>query len=203
MALFIFGDSIVYGMWDTRGGWANRLKLYIDNRIIKNISTPFHSTYILGAPGNKTIDLLNRIDSELQNRINGNSSSSTIIISIGINDCRTTIQNQNENDLKNTFICNLKNIIKICQNYSKNIIFLGLTPAKDKNGVNLTSVKTYNQIIKKFAKDNNLLFINIYDQFLEKQRSDNLLLDGLHPNSEGHKLIFNLVKHFLIKRLLI
>lgn len=26
MRILVFGDSIVYGAWDTEGGWAERLK---------------------------------------------------------------------------------------------------------------------------------------------------------------------------------
>jgi lysophospholipase L1-like esterase len=43
-----------------------------------------------------------------------------------------------------------------------------------------------------FCKENDLLYLELIDLF--KGQEDKFLFDGLHPNTEGHKLIYKKVK---------
>ncbi|MBU6500990.1 MAG: hypothetical protein KGJ89_02590 [Patescibacteria group bacterium] len=90
MNICIFGDSITWGASDTeKGGWVERLKTYFGNKYEAII-------YNLGIPGDTTIDLLKRVESECKSR-----KPDLIIFSIGINDLwrddRTPIKKFAEN----------------------------------------------------------------------------------------------------------
>ena len=64
--LFIFGDSISFGAWDTKGGWAQRLKNHYDKLVVESDFDFYCLTYILGVSGDTTEDLLKRFDFEVQ-----------------------------------------------------------------------------------------------------------------------------------------
>ena len=58
-------------------------------------------------------------------------------------------------------------------------------------------------MIKNTCKENNLLFIDTFTSFAGKDYQKLLTPDGIHPNSEGHKFIFEIVKNELEKNNLI
>ncbi|MDR2706301.1 MAG: GDSL-type esterase/lipase family protein [Planctomycetaceae bacterium] len=61
-----------------------------------------------------------------------------------------------------------------------------------------TALRDYNNIVRKVAESENVPLVDIfkaYDEYAEKHggKIDNLLLDGIHPNNEGQKLVFDLL----------
>lgn len=92
------------------------------------------------------------------------------------------------------------------------IIFIGLIPVDEKKtlpipwgtDVNYKNeyVSKYNEIIKSVCQENNIQFIEMFEEFM-KLDYKKLLEDGLHPNSEGHQKIFEIVKDFLIENKII
>ena len=79
--VLIFGDSITYGAWDREGGWAKRLRSFLDEKQLSD-SNIFYTTYNLGISGENTDDLLKRIDSEIKPRLD-ESEETVIIFAIG------------------------------------------------------------------------------------------------------------------------
>lgn len=51
----------------------------------------------------------------------------------------------------------------------------------------------YTQDIKTFSHENNIDIINFYNTFMQINDTINLYSDGIHPNSEGHKLMFQTI----------
>jgi len=37
MIVFIFGDSITQGLWDSEGGWADRIKAFVQNEELSQV----------------------------------------------------------------------------------------------------------------------------------------------------------------------
>ncbi len=72
---------------------------------------------------------------------------------------------------------------------------------KDKSYKN-ENIEKYNGIIKSICKDKNIYFIEIFEKWVVSNYK-NLLEDGLHPNSDGHQKIFDIVKDFIIKNKII
>ena len=87
--------------------------------------------------------------------------------------------------------------------YTEQIILVGLTGVIEKEVTPTpwnndafyysNDIEKYNLVLKKIASKNSLLFIPM-DDVLE----DSDFEDGLHPNSEGHKKMFERIKEFLL-----
>lgn len=196
--ILIFGDSITYGCWDTKGGWALRLKNHIDQKIISDGVINDHFVYPLGIPGDTTHTLLQRFKQETDSRIVPHEAS-VFIFSIGIND---SIFNNKMNSqiipfwkYKN----NLQVLIQSAKRYSKNIVFVGLNPV-DEATVDPMSwlpdcsyknafVEEYNNGLDLVCRQESVKFINIFAEW-KTMDYKKLLFDGIHPNGEGHQQLF-------------
>lgn len=186
----IFGDSITWGAGlHIREAWANLLRNYIESK-----SNHYIEVYDLGIDGNTTRDLLNRFEVEAEAR-----KPELIIFAIGVNDSMFRNGNNYEIDSEQ-FNENLRKIYEEAKKFTDNIWFVGLAKGSDSETNPLKrsstgkcyskeSIEKYNAIIKEFAKQKSLHFVDIY-----KLLSDSDFDDGLHPNIEGHKKIFELVK---------
>ncbi len=201
----IFGDSIVYGILDKEyGGWAQRLRLFIENKEGQLVSL-FH---ILGISGESSSELLGRIEFEIVHRLD-QKRETIVIISVGINDSCFIKKEGRIMTPPQKFRHNVKELIKISKKYSSRIIFIGLTPVEEikvspyplsSTGkiYNNQSINKYNNIIREECLRSNIHFIEIFNKF-ESLNYKELLADGLHPNPKGHQKIFEIVKEYLTK----
>jgi len=186
----IFGASSTWGAWDfEKGGWANRLRLFFD----KNDSNIF--AYNLGISGNNSKGILNRIKIECEARC-----PTIIIISIGDND---SVENSYVYNSPEQFEENLIKSIKIAKKFTNKIVLLG-TKKVDESKTNPVSwdkninylnknINKYDLIIEDVANKEKVKYLKMSDLINKED-----LEDGLHPNSEGHKKIFEKVKEFLL-----
>lgn len=210
--ILIFGDSITWGACDLRGGWAQRLKEFLDDRGLKQPEIYFE-TYNLGVSGDTTEDLLRRFEFELKQRRIDEGENRIIIFAIGTNDSLWIKNPNNRLLLPEKFQKNLNTLVKSAQKYSKDIVLVGLFPV-DENltqpfGISKTgksydndSIEKYEKIIEAVSKQNKAGFVPMFSNF-SKTNYKTLLEDGLHPNSEWHEKMFELVKDHLIKNKLI
>jgi acyl-CoA thioesterase I len=206
--ILIFGDSIVWGAWDKEGGWAQRLRKFIDQ---KNISEPNYdcTLYNLGVCGDTTEDLLERFENETKARIS--EEERIIIFGVGTNDSQFVYSNE---DLKipiDKFGDNVKKLVDLSKKFSSKIVFLGLCPieqskvdpipwAEEKKGYRKELVEQFNNKIKHVCNEKGVYFIELYEKLIKESK---ILEDGVHPDSLGHKKIFLIVKNFLIKNKII
>lgn len=197
----IFGDSIAWGSWDPEGGgWVTRLRRYFETNENYDVDV-----YNLGVAGDTTSNLLLRFNTECLAR---NRHPQIIVFAIGINDSRYINTSDNPQTSVEEFQSNLVELINQAKEFSKKIIFVGLTkvdevktmpsPWSQEKFHSNSNVVKYNSIIKKISEEHNLPFIDLLD-LLEI----NHLEDGLHPNSSGHKKIFLAVKDFLLSNKII
>ncbi|MCX6745338.1 MAG: GDSL-type esterase/lipase family protein [Candidatus Parcubacteria bacterium] len=202
--ILIFGDSITYGASDLAGGWVSRLRKYID---IKSENDPnyYYLVYNLGVSGQNSTDILKRFESEAQPRIK-EEGETIFIFALGTNDSQLFAGKFRTEPEQ--FKMNLEQLTELAKKYSSKIVFVDLFPIDETktSPVPWHAEKFYkneniainNNIIKEFCQQNKLLFINIYDHF-SKTEYLKLLDDGLHPNIEGHKQMYELIKEVLIK----
>ncbi len=177
----IFGDSIVYGLYDKEfGGWVNRVRIKLEQRAKNNFIMN------LGIPGQTSNDILNILELEIKNRYNTNDRFN-LIFSFGIKD--SLLLNKDVNYLKK-FEDNLSKIINISKNYTNNIYFLGLLrpDINIRNEYILTNVEKIDNCIKNICEKKGIYYINI-----NAILTTNDLDDGLHPNSKGHQKISELI----------
>lgn len=188
----VFGSSIGYGHNDDEGGgWCDRLKAYyFKNK--KNVSV-----YNLSVSGAMSKDVVERFSVEY-----GARRPEVVLIAIGLND---SIFDQNTNKYKISLENTKKNIEQLVLMTRKNnnmIIFIGLTSVNEKLvspvpwaknlSYNNEDIKKYDNVIKKVTKNSNVPYCYMYDLLQDED-----LDDGLHPNAQGHKKMFERVKNFL------
>lgn len=195
----VIGDSITYGIGDFEsGGWATMFKKYIVNKDDSKVCNNY--VHIAAFPGATSTDILNKIDSILQS-FNHKEFTNTIILSIGVND--TQEFNGNYKNSIEQYRTNIEKIAKCVMNKGFNMIILGLTRIESDEKFLWKPNKYYdNEIISEYDKD--LSLILGYDAELKEfcknsrikyipmqevlQKED--FIDGLHPNHNGHKKIF-------------
>lgn len=195
----VIGDSITYGIGDFEsGGWATMFKKYIVNKDDSKVCNNY--VHIAAFPGATSTDILNKIDSILQS-FNHKEFTNTIILSIGVND--TQEFNGNHKNSIEQYRTNIEKIAKCVMNKGFNMIILGLTRIESDEKFLWKPHKYYdNEIISEYDKD--LSLILGYDAELKEfcknsrikyipmqevlQKED--FIDGLHPNHNGHKKIF-------------
>jgi len=189
MNICIFGDSITYGAFDSeKGGWANRLRLHLDSR------DDFEDeVYNLGISGDNTEGILERFDAEIKFREPG-----FLIFAIGINDSQYVIsENQNRVPVEK-FEQNIKELISRAKKITDKILFVGLTPVDETKTTPIPwnidkmykneYVEKYNNKIKEVCESEKVDFINIFSE-MAKGNYKTMLIDGLHPDSKGHRWI--------------
>src|SRR3989344_1010829 len=207
--ILVFGASIAQGYYDTEGGWADRLKRYFIQEELKHNWEQSINVFNLALSGDTSKDVLSRISKETKQRIWSNHKL-IFIFEIGTND--SIIINGKPKVPLSEFRKNLNQLLKFCKTYSDKIIFLGLTPVDEPRVTPMTwspsesylseRIKKYNDEVKVFSNRNNLGFVDLHREFTKVDFKKNLH-DGVHPNSQGHKKIFEIVRDFLVKEKLI
>jgi len=199
-----FGDSITWGALDTeKGGWVERLKAYLlesDNDV-----------YNLGVSGDKTPHILERFEIETKARVE-EGEDVILVFAIGINDSYFI---QSKNDFMtppDNFKRNIQEIIERAQKISSKIIFIGLTPVDESKTRPIPwdtdkffkneNIEKYNEITRAACEEKKVHFVEIFNNWIKSDYQD-MLEDGLHPNSKGHQKIFETVKDYLIQNKLI
>jgi len=207
--ILIFGDSIIYGAWDTmRGGWADRLRTFCMEKELKNPEFDY-SVYNLGISGDTSEDVLKRLENEINCRVWENEEI-IIIFAIGINDSCFVKSKNIFLSTENSFKKNIQKLIKLSKKYSSKIIFVGLTPVEESktNPISWSTtgksyknkyIKNYDNIMKLVCQENDIYFIDMLKE-LSKIDYKKLLEDGGHPNSKGHQKMFEVVRDFLVER---
>jgi lysophospholipase L1-like esterase len=202
--IFCFGDSITHGAHDLeKGGWANRLRIYWHEQELKNPALDV-GVRPLGIPGETTEGLLKRFESETLARLKPNAEN-IFIFAFGANDCAFLTKEKRFAVDIGAFERNLKTVIANARKFGSKIYFLTITPVVDEitgpageNGKSRLNkyVDSYNERIKKIAASESVELIDINAKFKKQDYSKLLSEDGLHPNAEGHRVIFELVKTF-------
>lgn len=203
----VFGDSDTYGALDReQGGWVNRLRKYIDSKDDGDM------VYNLGISGDTSKEIMKRFKIECGARFReaaGYKENFAIIFSVGGNDASTrkkrTVTNRE-------FSSNINKLIELAKEYTKNIFFLDLLPVSEPKVTPVPwnseifyrnkDINALNDILASICWQENVPIIKIRTEF-EKANYHKLLADGLHPNEEGHELIFRIVKVALIKHKII
>jgi len=209
MILLIFGDSIAYGCWDEEGGWVSRLRKFVDKKVIASNFEYYAVVYNLGITlGMNTNDILARFDSETKSRVSGDKDIA-FIFAIGINDSQFINKEGAFVVPPEQFQTNIRKLMQKAQKFSDKIVFLGLTPVDDlkvdpipwspANSYKNEYIEKFNEIIKKECAKNRVDFIEIFEK-MKKINYQKLLTDGVHPNTQGHKLIFEVIRDYLIDK---
>lgn len=201
MRVLVFGASSAQGYWDSEGGWVDRLKRHYDKaQMEKGFSIELPRVMNLGISGNTAADVLKRIESETQAR--QNEKGLVIIIQVGSNNAAE--QNGKPRSTAEEYQKELEAIINKAKVFTNKIFVVGF-PAVDESKTNpiaWADLSYKNENILKFenaartcAEDQNVVFVPVFEAFRRQMGSGTQMNahDGLHPNNNGHKLIFELI----------
>ena len=192
--MLVFGASSAQGFWDSQGGWADRLKAYYDKLQMADFSAEQPRVMNLGVSGDSSQEVLKRIGPEASAR--QNEKGVAIIIAVGSNNAAETAGKTRTTTEE--YQTELKQIIDKAKQLTDKVMVVGF-PAVDETKTNPIAwadlyFKNFN--IQKFetaaqatARQADVPFIPIFESFKPGMNAH----DGLHPNDEGHKLIFELV----------
>ncbi len=196
MRILIFGDSITYGYNDIEGGWAERL------RMTPVFEETDHSVYPLGISGDTTEGVLTRFEIETTARFR--NEKSFIVLAIGTNDCQYLNSDKKNRFTTEEFRSNYSKLIMLAKEHGVGVLILGLPPVDEVASRVVSEDKSWfeprtlelNSIIKELAEKESVPFVDIMKLF-EENGGNALLDDGLHPNTKGHELMYELVKQKL------
>ncbi|MGM5488335.1 MAG: SGNH/GDSL hydrolase family protein [Nanobdellota archaeon] len=189
--ILVFGDSIAWGAFDTEsGGWVERLKTHF----LETYEEEGVGVYNLSVASNDTRGVLAFLESDIAKIDAIEKEDYILLFSIGSNDPRI----QEETFIpESEFRDNLQQIISIAQKHSQHIFFTGLMKVDEGltrpwDGIDHwknEDLQAYDAIIAQKCVENAIHFISLMECL---DASD--LSDGLHPNTRGHKKIYEQVK---------
>tara|TARA_Y100000310_G_C20361780_1_gene659320 strand:+ start:99 stop:692 length:594 start_codon:yes stop_codon:yes gene_type:complete len=186
--IFAFGDSITLGKGKLTS-WSELLKKKYGRGGQSNI------VYNLGICAENSRGLSDRIEFELKSRLKNTKESNVIIfISVGMNDLKALNDPKNYQISPKDFKKNLKEIIKIAKKFSDIIYLIDINKVDEDLSAPFMNiyftnegVERYNKLIYEVSKDSSIPAIKT--NFGKYYKS--LLFDGVHPNKEGYKMIFD------------
>ena len=204
--IFVFGDSIGDGSYDTEhGGWASLLAMSEYKKRLQACNYDAGSTIVnMSVCGETTADLLLRIETDLKTR-KAEADGDVALLAMGTNDA-AFVDDKNQVAIED-FKGNIVRLINTLRMSCKQVLVLGLSPVYESLSkpwcFNTTvywensTLQKYDEALCQIANDEQVTFIPLQDVL--DTSSDQHLPDGLHPNAEGHRLIFERVKQTLEK----
>ncbi len=199
MRVLIFGDSITQGMWDTHGGWAQRLVADFFDKQLKDLDSDVPWVYNLGVSGDTTERLLNRFEAETVARMDAEVA---FVFAIGTNDAWINADG-GFNMSPEAYAANLKKLIDRARKYGQRILFVGLASVDESHTMPVSWIDIsytnerlalFEQTLQQVCHKQKVGFVPVFETFRKAQTTQNLLSDGLHPNDEGHTLLYELIR---------
>jgi lysophospholipase L1-like esterase len=207
MDIFCFGDSITLGEYDSeRGGWVDRLKTECMERHLENNESD-DCVFNLGIGGETSRMMRQRFAGELKARLDSGGPS-LVLLAYGANDAATkdgTFLVPLEE-----FLANLRWALQEARDLGCETCLLNISPiAPDKDGVLSASgkirsnadVKAYNTAIQTLAEQEDTAMVNVHGEFQRHDLGSLFVADGIHPNAQGHELIWQAVRKQLNRKL--
>lgn len=188
----------MYGKWDIEGGWVSRLRKHIDVKY--NIGHNGNiQVYHLGFPGEVAGRMLERFEVELKMRIFPEEKN-LVIIAIGVNDSCVNNWLTGMQTPEHKFKESLGEMIQIAIKYNCHVVCIGLTPVNPSRSKKLKftneDVEKYDQYLSDICKEFGIQRLDWF-QDLKEGHFDELLVDAVHPNSDGHMILFQRMLQFL------
>jgi len=211
-SVIIFGDSIVYGKWDMdAGGWSNRLKLWAMDTFFESKGEHLIHIQAIGLPGSNSSECLKILAHNISVYTNEGNSGRYVFFALGINDMALHVDSDKRRVPIELFGGNISKFIAEVRSKDCTPVLLTITPvSEDKKGeiqnvlgeVRFNKdIEIYNLAIETIGRENGVQVINVYNLFLKAGIDIVLADEGLHPNTEGHILIYELVRDYLRREL--
>lgn len=192
--VYVFGDSLTYGAWDSQGGWCDRIKRKLHERMISGDGK--FQVFNLGIGGEHSRGLLGRIKNEMDARHRVDWPA-IIIIGTGANDTRY-VEGGDPNVSLGEYKRNLLEVLRIARTYTDKILFVGVAVVEneiqDFKGTLLSNelLRDHYKVMANVADDEGVPIVNV-NSGLEAFGKSVYFRDGVHLSEEGHKIVSELV----------
>lgn len=203
MSTLVFGDSIAQGQWAAEAGWVQRL--YVDDvsAMAAKPDVLKHITYNLGVGGDTTKAVIKRMPSEVEAR-RWEGEEVVFVFAVGVND--TAVWEGEHVSSPGQYVQDLEELYAAAKKYSDKIMFVGLAPVEDDNprcnhAYSNARIWEFEEVLRKFTAENSVAFVPLFETMQKHMKVENLMVDGLHPNDIGHKLMYEQIKPALQKLL--
>lgn len=196
----VFGGGIAHGLWDKQGGWSERLREDLYTRTVDTKGSEHFELYNLAIRGDSSQNILDRFGHNMNSLVkHGENVEQTTILHVGGNDAQFIYEEDEVRTPPEEFRENLEELLEKSRGRSEYTFVMTLMPVKDeaakpipdKGGRSYTDnrMKEYSSIVREVAEGKeDVIVFDLYK--LMKGKQDEVLEDGIHPNSEGHKLIY-------------
>lgn len=210
MKIFVFGDSIVQGRCDDECfGWVNRFAAYMQKRAFETNWKKAHLVFNLGSAGDTSQDVKDRFLNELHAR--RPEKDCMIIFGVGINDAAISEGTKQHRVSIEDSRKNFSELFEQAQKEVQNIYVLGLTMVDESKTNNSDfeypssqrwkndDIVAYDDMIQQEAQNCGIPYLKMSDLLTPELLYEGIPpnYDGIHPNAEGHRLIFERVKSVL------
>ncbi len=198
MRILVFGDSIAFGGYDTKGGWVDRIKhVFLEEHVN---GADRINILNFGIGGDTSEFLLQRIESTVQSaRIS--DKDIRFIFSIGVNDSRLKLEGNEKTPQTSIddYRRNIREILTLFRKYSDKILCVGLTtidPSVDDvypktYEYSRDRITEYGQALEQICEHENIAFIEVVSKIAGKPEM--FFRDHLHLSDEGHQKIAEIV----------
>lgn len=198
LRLVALGDSTIYGFGDPEGGgWVERLR-----REWMSPESPGHILYNLGVRGDRAEQVGQRLENEFHYRGElRNTKPDAIILSVGTNDS-ARVQKPDGRNLTDfeKFNIDINNLLDTAKDLSQ-VFFVGMVPV-DASKMPFLGCMYYNHAEQYRYKEATRLaclrrdipYLDIFEKWLnrgDRWWMSRICEDGLHPNVDGYKALFN------------
>ncbi|MEV4440725.1 GDSL-type esterase/lipase family protein [Streptomyces sp. NPDC049577] len=183
--IVIVGDSIAYGRCDPQGGWATQLAVA---HIGANETE--HRVFNLAIPGSTLADVSEQTPALLPPR-----HPDTLVVAAGINDSAVPLaaSDTHQDGLART-AGHLDSLAATARRHNARMVVLGPlwldeTRTGDFEGLRFTTARALalRAALQTWCADNHIDYLDMWEPLRDQPH---LLVDGLHPNSEGHKELY-------------
>ncbi len=186
--IVVFGDSIAWGSYDPEsGGWVQRLwhaacALPGDTRLSEKIN--YSSVFNLGIGGEVVSGVLRRFDVEAPVRL-----PDLIVIAIGINDASHKGVDATPLD---KFTADYESLVEKAQALAGRVVLVTPTnvdESRPEHDWRNDDIARYVEAVKEIGARHNLPVVDVFGQL----SPSDLEPDGIHPGTQGHSKLFELI----------
>lgn len=203
LRIIALGDSLIYGYGDPEGGgWVEQLR-----RRWMSVESPGHVLYNLGIRGNRTVQVLERLEHEFRDRGElRNRVPDLIILSVGVNDS-ARVQSpggRNYTDFQQ-FQTQVNTLLATAQQLCA-VLFIGMTPVDESKMpfhgclyYNHENQAQYKEITRLACLERQIPYLDLFQIWLNRGNPwwrSRLSSDGIHPNTLGYQSILQDVSNW-------
>lgn len=200
MNLYVFGDSISQGYFDRRGGWVARLW----EQVVDTGRVPQHYIYNVSISGDTTRDVLQRFEPEAKRR-GIEQYPSVVMITTGVNDAF-----RDDSGLRRALDStesDLRDLLDEAREHAETVVLMGCPPVDpEDNSVPNTGYRIRNKDLERIDDLKRHLSegrdgVDFVDLHARLDTGSFSWHDGIHPDTDGHRRIYEAVREPLTSHL--